>query len=71
MAMSGVSRRPLWAIQDIRALTAAAPAAAFSISTDQSPQSQKDKSNTSEPAIGIPVARVTHHFKWKEERPTH
>jgi hypothetical protein len=50
--MSGVSRRPLWAIEIVRDLTAAARAADFFSSTDQSAQNQKDKSNSSEPVIG-------------------
>jgi hypothetical protein len=57
--MSGVSRRPLSAIQIIRALTAAAPAAASSVSSGQSAQRLKDKSNSSEAGLGVSVERAT------------
>jgi hypothetical protein len=43
--MSGVSRRPLWACQFICALTAAAPATVFCVSTGH----------------GVPVERVSHN----------
>src|SRR5450755_4441040 len=56
--MSGVLRRPLWAIQFVSASILAALAAAISFSIGPAAQSREDRADSQQPYFDIPFGRT-------------